>query len=171
MLRHIQAATLAALASGFVVAPAPSVAQTAAPAAQPAAVEPAALVEGLYRDAIAGRDPFGKATRERFLSRRLLRLIAEDERASARAKEPGKIEFDLLTGGQDKVIFGSLQVNQLSRQGDKASVRARFRNVAFPDPPPAIETVTYRLESGDRGWRIVDIVYKPDFTLLGTLTR
>jgi hypothetical protein len=164
------AIALTALA-GSLVAPTPVLAQAPVSSAQPATLEPAALVEGLYRDAIAGRDPFGKATRERFLSRRLLRLIAEDERASARAKEPGKIEFDLLTGGQDKVIFGSLQVNQLSRQGDKASVRVRFRNVAFPDPPPAIETVTYRLESGDRGWRIVDIVYKPDFTLLGTLTR
>lgn len=170
MVRLVLAIVLAALV-GHLAAPEAALAQAPSPSARPAAIEPVALVQSLYRDAIAGKDSLSKATRERFLSRRLLRLIAEDERASARAREPGKIEFNLLTGGQDKVIFANLEVAEVSRQQDKTSVRARFRNVAYPDPPPAVETVTFRLELGDRGWRIVDIVYKPDFTLLGALTR
>lgn len=132
--------------------------------------EPADLVESIYRRAISGGDAFDRRTRAQYLSRQLVRLIAEDEQNSRRQQEPGKLDYSLLGGGQDMLKIGNLQVAEISRQQDRASVRVRFRNTAFGNNA-SVETVTYLLQAGDQGWRITNIVYGPQHSLLGTLTR
>jgi hypothetical protein len=129
---------------------------------------PVALIQGLYRD--GGKSLGDKVARERFLSSRLIQLIVADERKSAQAKEPGKIDYDLLTGAQDAVKFGDLQVTEASRRNDRATVRATFRNTAFGNsPPPKVETVTFELQETAAGWRITNIKYGPNQSLLGSL--
>jgi hypothetical protein len=153
------------------LAQAPQAAPPAGPAVSPVSgPAPADLVESIYRSAMAGRDPFDKRTREQYLSRQLLRLIAQDEQSSARNNEPGKLEYSLLSGGQDELKISDLRVAEVSRQRDRVTVRVQFRNTAFPGSAP-VETVTYQLQSGDRGWRITNIVYSAEQNLLSTLSR
>lgn len=145
--------------------------QPASPAPDAAAAsEPAELVETLYRKAMEGHDVFDKRTRAQYLSRQLLRLIVQDEQESARRSEPGKLEYSLLSGGQDQFVVGDLQVSEVSRRQDRASVRVRFRNTAAGSGAP-VETVTYQLQGSDQGWRITNIVYNAQHSLLTTLTR
>lgn len=143
------------------VAPAPGAA---------AMLEPAGLVETIHREAMAGRDVFEERTRAHFLSRELLRLIVQDEQESARLGEPGKLEYSLLSGGQDRLVIGDLRVTEVSRGQGRATVRVDFRNTAFGNRAP-METVLYRLQAGDQGWRITNIVYDARHDLLSTLTR
>lgn len=132
--------------------------------------EPADLVESIYRRAISGGDAFNERTRAQYLSRQLVSLIVKDEQNSRKNQEPGKIEYSLLSGGQDALKIDNLQVAEISRQQDRADVRVRFRNTAFGGNAP-VETVTYQLQEGDQGWRITNILYGPQHSLLGTLTR
>lgn len=133
-------------------------------------LEPADLVESIYRRAMTGADAFDRRTRAQYLSRQLVRLIVQDEQESARRQEPGKLEYSLLSGGQDELVIADLQVAEISRQQDRASVRVRFRNSAAGRRAP-VETVTYQLQAGDQGWRITNIIYNPQQNLLGTLSR
>lgn len=132
--------------------------------------EPADLVESIYRTAISGGDAFDRRTRARYLSRQLVSLIAEDEQNSRKQQEPGKLEYSLLSGSQDMLKIGNLQVAEVSRQHDRATVSVRFRNTAFGGTAP-VETVTYQLQAGDQGWRVTNIIYGPQHSLLGTLKR
>lgn len=159
----------AARASG---APQPAPAAPIAAASPGATVgpEPADLVDSIYRSAMEGRDVFDKSNRAEYLSRQLVRLIVEDEQNSTRNSEPGKLDYSLLSGGQDQLEIGDLQITEISRQQDRAIVRVQFRNIAFKDRVP-VETVTYQLQSGDRGWRITNIIYSAQHSLLATLTR
>ncbi|MGE3646346.1 MAG: hypothetical protein AB7F96_21075 [Beijerinckiaceae bacterium] len=143
----------------------------AAPAALPVSgPEPAELIDGIYRSAMAGSNPFDKRTRGQYLSRQLLGLIVRDERESARKGEPGKLDYDLLSGAQDMLKIGGLQVTEVSRQQDRVNVRVRFRNTAFKGRAP-VETVIYQLQAGNQGWRITNIIYNAQQNLLATLTR
>lgn len=132
--------------------------------------EPADLVDSIYRSAMEGRDVFDKRTRAQYLSRQLVRLIVEDEQNSARNSEPGRLDYSLLSGGQDQLKIGDLQVTEISRQQDRVIVRVQFHNIAFTGSAP-VETVTYHLQSGDRGWRITNIIYNGQHNLLTSLTR
>jgi hypothetical protein len=141
-----------------------------APSASAPASSPVAMIEGLYRS--GGKGLSDKATRERFLSNRLTRLIVRDERESARKREPGKLDYDLLTGAQDMVKFADLRVTETARRNDRATVRVTFRNAAFGNnPPPKTETVLFELQHGADGWRITDIKYSATHSLSGTLAR
>lgn len=143
------------------VAPAPGAA---------AMLEPAGLVETIHREAMAGRNVFDERTRAKYLSRELLHLIVQDEQESARLGEPGKLEYALLSGAQDRLVIGDLRVTEVSRGQGRASVRASFRNTAFGKRAP-VETVLYEFQVGDQGWRITNIVYGAEHDLLSTLTR
>lgn len=144
---------------------APAGAAVPAPLAQPGP-EPVNLVETIYRRA----NSLDKATRAQFLSRQLLGLIERDERESASRNEPGKLEYSLLTGDQDMLKIAGLQVTEVSRQQNRATVRVSFRNIAFKGQALS-HNVIYQLQLGDRGWRITNIIYSPQHNLLATLTR
>ena len=150
--------------------PAPAASIAAASPGATAGPEPADLVDKIYRSAMAGRDVFDKHNRGQYLSPRLVRLIVEDEQNSTRNNEPGKLDYSLLSGGQDQLKIGDLQVTEISRRQDRVIVRVQFRNVAFKDHAP-VETVTYQLQSSDQGWRIANIIYGAQHSLLATLTR
>lgn len=157
----------AAVRSGAGASPAPTALPPTGVIAGP---EPAELVDGIYRSAMAGRDAFDKRSRAQYLSRQLVRLIVQDERNSARNSEPGKLDYSLLSGGQDQLKIADLKVAEVSRQQDRVTVRVQFRNIAFQGRAP-IETVSYQLQSGDQGWRITNIVYNAQHDLLATLTK
>lgn len=150
--------------------PAPAASIAAASPGATAGPEPADLVDNIYRSAMEGRDLFDKRNRAQYLSRQLVRLIVQDEQNSTRNSEPGKLDYSLLSGGQDQLKIGDLQVTEISRQQDRVMVGVQFRNIAFKERAP-IETVTYQLQSGDQGWRITNIIYGAQHDLLGTLTR
>ena len=161
-----------------IAAPGAARSTSAGPTSQPApealvapvAQEPANLVESIYRRAMSGSDVLDRQRRTQYLSRQLVRLIEQDELESARRNEPGKLEYSLLSGGQDELVIADLEVSEVSRQPDRASVRVRFRNTAVAGHAP-VQTVTYQLQTGSRGWRITNIIYDARHDLLATLTR
>ncbi|AVO44438.1 hypothetical protein [Phreatobacter cathodiphilus] len=136
---------------------------------------PDELVAAMFRDRDV--DSQNNATRlryyERYLSRRLNRLIAEDFARSARDREPGRLDFSLLSGMQDALERTGVQLTPAAIQGDRATITGTvmWQFGSGRDRQTGRYRLRFQLEQGDRGWRVIDIGYLQDDGSLRSLLR
>ena len=133
--------TIAALAASFFIFPA--VAQTA----------PEVFVRGVY-DAYVAAEKAGKDApdqlRASIYSARIRKQIAALKKACAKRDDLCLPDADFLVDGQDYKI-SDIHTKELSQQGDRAKVEARFRNF----DTAVVKTYTLVRENGR--WAIDDI--------------
>jgi hypothetical protein len=134
----------------------------APPPALAAEDDPVTVVRELYR--VHGEAEKTKQSvlkpplRDRFFSRSLARLLAEDGK-----RREARLTYDPIYNAQDFKI-SDLAVSLKSRQGEKAVVEARFKNFSQPT------RLEYDMVRERGAWRVADIRsngMQPD----GMLTR
>lgn len=143
-------------------APRPVTAETA-PAGehQAQSVAPAALIRDLYKthDQDNGAVVQGKNRRmlDKYFDKNLAGKIWKD--MTTNNGEVGVIDFDLFYDAQDTEIK-RLAVGAAKIKGDRATVRVTFENFKKK------KTLTYTLVKEKSAWKIADINYGGDNTLL-----
>ena len=131
---------------------------------------PAEIVSALYKVQAAaqnkGPQPYAKGQREKFFDRRLVGLLAADDKL-AEKDGMGRLDFDPFYDGQDFKIT-ALQVGAGAVTGDTARLVVNYRNFGKP------QKLTYELVREAAAWRISNIFSENTgikWNLVSILTR
>jgi hypothetical protein len=110
-----------------------------------------------------------KAAKAKYFSAALLRMIAADEKRSAKRNEPPNLDGDPFVDAQEATV-NDLKILLISTAGGKASVLADFDRGEGKR-----EKVTYSMVFERGLWRVDDIAYdlpgEPARTLRGELSE
>jgi Protein of unknown function (DUF3828) len=114
---------------------------------------PSDIVSALYKMQAAaqnkGPQPYAKGQREKFFNRRLVGLLAADDKLAAK-EGVGRLDFDPFYDGQDFTIT-ALQVGPAAVSSDTARLVVNYRNFGKP------QKLTYELIREADAWRISNI--------------
>jgi hypothetical protein len=114
---------------------------------------PTDIVSALYKVQAAaqkkGPQPYAKGQREKFFDRRLVGLLAADDKLADK-EGVGRLDFDPFYDGQDFTIT-ALQVGIAAVSGDTARLVVNYRNFGKP------QKLTYELIREAGAWRISNI--------------
>lgn len=128
------------------------------------AVTPTALVADLYRQHDAQKSPFfqdkSRALVDKYFTKATADLIWKD--STTRGNEVGALDGDPLYDAQDTDIKKFL-ISKASIAGEKAAVPVTFTNFGQK------KTVTFALVKEGGKWKIDDISYGADYTLVSML--
>jgi hypothetical protein len=114
---------------------------------------PTDIVSALYKVQAAaqnkGPQPYAKGQREKFFDRRLVGLLAADDKL-AEKEGMGRLDFDPFYDGQDFKVT-ALQVGTAAVSGDTARLVVNYKNFGKP------QKLTYELIHEAGAWRISNI--------------
>lgn len=155
----MKARLVALCLAAAVAAPAPLRAQ---PAPKPAAALAQDAPEAVVRDAFEvtrrslapnARDvgsPWDAKHRDRFFSKRMAKLFADDDALAKKEDGVGRLDFDPFIDGQDGDVR-DLKLAATPRGADQAEVVATFRSFKTP------RRLVFAMRRDSGAWRIDDI--------------
>lgn len=139
-------------------------------ALQAAEQGPTDVVSALYKMQAAaqkkGPQPYARGQREKFFDRRLVGLLADDDKL-AEKEGMGRLDFDPFYDGQDFTIT-ALRVGPATITGDTARLVVNYKNFGKP------QKLTYEMIRESGAWRVSNIFSENTeikWDLVSVLTR